>query len=238
MRILAYDTSSEILSIALFEGAVMAGEVESQLFTRHSAILAPSLDVILKSHRWRLKDIDVIAVGLGPGSFTGLRVGITTAKLLAWATGKKLVGVPSLEAIAYGAASSWQGDIAVMLDAKKEKLYAALYRNQEGSLRTVQRPVLTSAVHFLKRIKKPTCFVGDGVAMHRDKVLKLSGKSGKIEEVKEQGYPKAKNIVRAALPLIRAKQFTDPHDLEPLYLHPRDCNVSAPKAGKKGHGRA
>lgn len=226
MKILAYDTSSEVLSIALFDGERKVGEFESPLFTRHSSTLAPSLDVILKAHNMELADIDIIAVGLGPGSFTGLRVGIVTAKVLAWTLKKKLVGVSSLEAIAYGAPADGDGAVAVMLDAKKNKIYAAIYRvgtRGRAPLRPIKKPMLVGVDHFLSMIRKPASFVGDGAILHRDKILHLGRNLGKI--VEDKVFPKAANVVRAAMPLIKKKKFIDPFKLDPLYLHSRTCNV-------------
>ncbi len=226
MKILAYDTSSEVLSIALFDGERKVGEFESPLFTRHSSTLAPSLDIILKAHSMELADIDIIAVGLGPGSFTGLRVGIVTAKVLAWTLKKKLVGVSSLEAIAYGAPADGDGTVAVMLDAKKDKIYAAIYRvgtNGHAPSKLIKKPTLVGVHAFLSTIKKPVSFVGDGAVIHRDKILNLGKNIGMI--VEEKVFPKASNVVKAAMPLIKKKKFTDPFKLDPLYLHPRTCNV-------------
>ena len=127
MKILAYDTSSERLSVALFQDEKKIAEYNSPLFTRHSSVLAPTIERLLKKFRWGVERLACIAEGLGPGSFTGLRVGITTAKILSYVTGARLVGVPSLEIIAAQTKIS-QGKVAVMLDAKKEKVYAAIYK--------------------------------------------------------------------------------------------------------------
>ena len=203
MKILAYDSSSEVLSVALYDGQTKIGGLDSPLFTRHSATLAPSLDILLKAHRVSLGDIEVIAVGLGPGSFTGLRVGITTAKVLAYALKKRIVGVSSLEVIAWGCEPEQEGDVAVILDAKKGKVYAALYRREDQRMKAVQKPALTERSAFLSRIKRPCRILDD----------------------KEALLPKADNVAKAAVNLIREKKFIDPHKLEPLYLHPRTCNV-------------
>ena len=201
MKILAYDTSSDVLSVALFEGCKMIEDFHATLFTRHSSVLVPTIEKLMRKCRWKAEAIGCIAVGLGPGSFTGLRVGITTAKVLSFVTGAKLVGVPSLEIIACQAETSSE-NIAVMLDARKGKVYAALYKkNKEGLPRVIQKPVLTEAADFLKKIRGPVVFL------------------------KEKCYPKASDLGKIAFEHFRQKKFIDPFQCEPLYLHPKDCNV-------------
>lgn len=205
MKILAYDSSSDVLNAALFEGSKKLAESTSPLFTRHSSVLAPTLEKLLKKQGWKMEKVECIAVGLGPGSFTGLRVGLTTAKIIAYATGARLVGVPSLEILAVGAKAS-SGRIAVMLDAKKERVYAAIYKkNASGSLQIIQAPILTDAKSFLKKAGESAIIIGGDV------------------------FPKASDLAAIALERIQQKKFNDPFKLEPLYLHPRDCNVTKNK---------
>ncbi|MGH7198256.1 MAG: tRNA (adenosine(37)-N6)-threonylcarbamoyltransferase complex dimerization subunit type 1 TsaB [Candidatus Omnitrophota bacterium] len=202
MKILAYDSSSDVLSAALFDGEKLIGEMDSPLFTRHSSTLAPSLDMLFRAHRMEIADVDVIAVGLGPGSFTGLRVGVATAKVLAYAARKKLVGVSSLEALVLGL-PAWSGKKAVALDAKKGKYYAAVFEIKKGAPRLVQGPGLVT----------------------RERILRWKKQGIDVLENGSLGHPKASGVAKAAIELIRRKKFNDPFKIEPLYLHPRDCNV-------------
>ena len=220
--ILAYDTSSDILSMALFKDEKKFVEFESPLFTKHSTSLVPIMDAFLKKQKKSLADLEVLAVGLGPGSFTGLRVGITVAKVLAYVLKKPVMGISSLEAIARGA-SSWNGPVAVILDARKEKLYAAVYEGKK----TIQKPVLTTLGELLKELKKPTLFVGDAVVKYTDQIRELGARS--YHQVMDEAKfctPKALSIARIARErLEQKKKFSDPFRLEPMYLHARDCNV-------------
>lgn len=222
MKILAYDTSSDLLTIALFENERKIAEWEAHSFARHSSTLVPSIDKLLKERRISLSDIEVLAVGLGPGSFTGLRVGVASAKVFAYIQKMKIVGVPSLEAMAWEA-PSFDGEICVILDAKKEKLYAGIYEIKNNALKVVQKPKIAGIEMLLKNIKRPRLFLGNGVGVHRQKLLSV--KFCQIAENAEQIYPRASNIVKQALPLIQKKKFSDPFRMEPLYLHPKDCNV-------------
>ena len=223
MKLLAYDTSSEILTAAVFDGTKKIAELESPSFTRHSSVLVPSLEKLLKEHGMILEQIEVLAVGLGPGSFTWLRVGITAAKIFSYACSIKIVGVSSLEAMALGA-RGFDGEIAVILDAKKEKLYTALFEVRNNGLRVVQSPRLMKIGALLKGVKRPRLFVGDGVKIYREEILKTD--QCRIAEAAEFTTPRASHIAERAMELAKKKKWIDPFGLEPLYLHPRDCNVT------------
>lgn len=211
MKFLAYDTSSETLSIAIFENDALVAEREFPLFTRHSADLTPSLEKVFKENKMRPEELEVIAVGLGPGSFTGLRVGITTAKVMAYALKKKIIGIPSIEAIARGV-EDWDGPVAVVLDAKKGKIYSAVYQKRGIDWRLIQKPALDTLDSFRVRLPKKTRVVDD---------VSRGDPTGRP-------YAKASKIGEAAWARIQKKKFDDPWRLEPLYLHPRDCNVTPP----------
>ena len=227
MKLLAYDTSSAVLTAAIFDGTKKIAEFESRSFERHSSVLVPSLEKLLKDHGMALSQIGVLAVGLGPGSFTGLRVGITTAKIFAYACQMKIVGVSSLEAMALRA-NSFQGEIASILDARKGMLYAGLYENRDKKFKVIQSPRLVKIDVLLKRVKKPRLFLGDGVKLYHERILKTD--QCRIAETAESAYPRAADFAGRAMELAEKKQWIDPFSLEPVYLHPRDCNVTQPLA--------
>ncbi|MBI2094987.1 MAG: tRNA (adenosine(37)-N6)-threonylcarbamoyltransferase complex dimerization subunit type 1 TsaB [Candidatus Omnitrophica bacterium] len=198
MNLLAFDTSSETLSVAAAREGKILAEGNFSADTRHSEHLVATLESIVKKAGWRPKDIDCIAVGVGPGSFTGLRVGVMTAKVLAYALGKKLVGVSSFEAVAR--AADFRGRMAVLLDAKRGNVYAGVYEKKGAFFKTLEKPRLATKDEVLKR--SPRVLVVGGAV-----------------------FPRASFIAEAAWPLIQKKKFNDPFTLEPLYLRPRDCNV-------------
>lgn len=226
MKFLAYDTSSETLSIALFENDTLIAEREFPLFTRHSADLAPSLEKVFRENKMRPEELEVIAVGLGPGSFTGLRVGIATAKVMAYALKKKIVGIPSIEAIAH-AAVIFGNRVAVIMDAKKNRIYSALYEKRGSRWATLQKPSLRELNGVTAAVKKPTCFVGDAVPFYREAIERKKKLCRAVEDSRFY-YPRASVVGQLAWVRIKKKKFTDPFRLEPLYLHPRDCNVTPP----------
>ena len=201
MKMLAYDTSSDVLSVALFEGPRRLAGFNSPLFTRHSSALVPAIDRLLRKARVKPKELNCIAVGLGPGSFTGLRVWVTTAKVLSYVTGAKLVGVSSLEIIA-AQAKTTRGNIVVLVDARKGKVYAGCYRkNTQGTLQVIRAPALTDAASFMRKIGKPAVVLKDNV------------------------FPKASDLGPLARQRIKQRRFIDPFKCRPLYLYPKDCSV-------------
>ncbi|HXV19225.1 MAG TPA: tRNA (adenosine(37)-N6)-threonylcarbamoyltransferase complex dimerization subunit type 1 TsaB, partial [Candidatus Omnitrophota bacterium] len=121
MKFLAFDSSSDVLSVGLFDGERRIALSEDPGFARHSSELAPRIEKLLRSKKIRLSELGGIAVGVGPGSFTGLRVGVTAAKVLAFALGKKIAGVSSLEAAARSPRVP-DGRVAVHLDARRGRV--------------------------------------------------------------------------------------------------------------------
>ena len=204
MKILSFDTSGEILSIAVFDDEKKMASFESSGFVRHSSILLASIQKLLAGKKIKPGQIDVIAVGLGPGSFTGLRVGVTAAKVLAYALKKKIVGVSSLDAVASGMADA-EGVFTLALDARRQKYYIAVYQRKAGHLLKVRKLKLEDEKKLTR--EKNVIKTGDGTRLH----------------------PKAEFIARLALEDIKRNKFTDPFQLEPVYLYPRDCNVTKKK---------
>lgn len=208
MNILAFDTSTDTLAAGLYRGGLAIAEEHISGFARHSETLSPTLRTLLKSADLAVSDLDLIAVGTGPGSFTGLRVGLTMAKVMAFAAKKKLIGIPSMEilALSQGAAD---GPLAVMLDAKKNMIYLAVYELKKGDLKVLQKPLLLSAEKYrplLKKLERKGCPV--------------------LSELKA---PRAACIASIAVRLAAKRRFADPKTLKPLYLHPKDCNATLKK---------
>ena len=125
MKILALDTSTRTASVAVVHDGRLLASVEDQVST-HSEKLVLLVDLALRQAELRLSDLDAIACGMGPGSFTGLRIGLSTAKAFCFALAKPLLPVSSLAALARGA--DVHGLILAILHAKRDELYAGLYQ--------------------------------------------------------------------------------------------------------------
>ena len=178
MVILAIDTSSKSACIALLRDDDILSEVFLNLDVNHSVVLLPALHHLLRLSRIEPDEIDLFACTMGPGSFTGLRVGASTVKGLALATGKPIAGVSSLEALAFNIEGR-EIPVCPMLDARKGQVYTALYRTgQDYTLETMKGERVTDVRQFLRGIDEEVIFVGDGSVKYADLIMEmLPGKS-------------------------------------------------------------
>jgi tRNA threonylcarbamoyladenosine biosynthesis protein TsaB len=163
VRILALETSALRGTVTVLEDGRVLGQ--SELTQRTAQALAPAIVRQLEAVGWRPQDIQLIAVTQGPGSFTGLRVGVTTAKTLAYAVGAELVAVNTLEVIASQApADVVEGDIWAVLDAQRQQLFAALFRRDSHGVLQIQGETrIIDNAHWLAELKPPVAVTGLGL---------------------------------------------------------------------------
>ncbi len=199
MKILAFDTSSASGSIALTVGDRLVGETTVGSVGVHAEWLMESIDGFLKGLATSIHEVDLFALTTGPGSFTGLRIGVSTVKGLAWALRKPVVGVSTLEALAMNLPYS-SAPVCPVLDARKREVYAAVFtpagsrceRIVEDCAVTPQRlfEILSSAVDG------PVVFLGNGLELYADDI---KGKvKGAILAPRHLWYVRASNIARIA----------------------------------------
>jgi len=178
LRILAIDTSSAVASAAILEDNKLVAEYILNNKKTHSQKIMPMIEELMKDSELSVGDIDVFAAAYGPGSFTGLRIGVATAKALAHAADKPMVEVSTLEGIAYNAVYS---DVLLcpIMDARREQVYNAVYkRNECGGLDEVIAPraiSLEDCVNELIERKEKVLFMGDGVAVHQERIKEMMG---------------------------------------------------------------
>lgn len=225
MNILALETSTRKYSLALeIDGKVVAQKT-FQLKKLLSAKVMPAIKVMLKEHGLKLEDIDAYAVGLGPGSFTGLRVGISTVKALAYGGGRPVVGISSLDVIARGAKAS-ERHICVICDAKRGNVYSACYEAGEA-LRKIGEDMLSDLQTALAQVKGETLFVGDGALLYQKEIIAFC-RAQKITCAfadEKFNHPKAGNIFPLVRRKIKRAGRQSVFRLKPVYLYPEDCQV-------------
>lgn len=169
MKILSIESSAKSASTALTEdGRVLASAFQCTALT-HSRTLMPMVESMLKNAEMTIEEIDAFAVAAGPGSFTGLRIGIAALKGLAWATDKPCFGVSTLEAMAYNAVQS-DALLICAMDARRGQIYNALFRAKGGKLTRLcadRAIALADLADELKPNTEPKIVLGDGGALCR-----------------------------------------------------------------------
>lgn len=219
MKILAIDTSGASASAAVADGAELIGEYTLNHGKTHSRLLMPMTDRLLTDAGLDISDMDLIAVSTGPGSFTGIRIGVAAAKGLAYALKKPLIGVNTLETLAYGIYAP-SCVIVPMIDARNENVYAAAYECADG-LTEIIKPCAVSVDELCGMLcgidERRLLLVGDGAAAYGDKVREALGAAVECE-------PRYMNLPRAAALAARAYEiYSDggeypSYAVKPLYL--------------------
>ncbi|PIV21031.1 MAG: tRNA (adenosine(37)-N6)-threonylcarbamoyltransferase complex dimerization subunit type 1 TsaB [Deltaproteobacteria bacterium CG_4_8_14_3_um_filter_45_9] len=171
MKVLGIDTSTSCGSVGLIDDGEVISDYLLKIPVTHSERLLGAIEFVLKEARCNIEDIDGWAISLGPGSFTGLRIGVSAVKGLTFATGKPVAGVSTLDVLASQIAPT-SYLICPILDARKKEVYTAFYRYEEG--RFLKRLSDYQAIRpedLVEKIKEQTIFLGDGVKTYGDLLL-------------------------------------------------------------------
>ena len=169
MLILAFESSAKAASVALLKDGELISQYSQCTALTHSRTLLPMAEDMLKNAELSIKDVDVIAIAHGPGSFTGIRIGVSTVKGLAWAADKPCVGVSTLEAMAWHGLSAG-GYICPVMDARRSQVYNAIFKIEDGRpVRvTEDRPIaLSELADEVRALNAPVFLVGDGTELTR-----------------------------------------------------------------------
>jgi tRNA threonylcarbamoyladenosine biosynthesis protein TsaB len=169
MLVMGIETSSMQGGVALLSEQGLLSEYLLNVKATHTERLLPSIDRVLSDAGIGLKQVKGLAVATGPGSFTGLRIGLSTVKGLAAATGTPVVGVPTLEAIAW-TLPFCAHPICPILDARKGEVYCALFRHEDGQLIRVMEEAALAPEALIDRIREQTVFIGDGLTVYGDRL--------------------------------------------------------------------
>jgi tRNA threonylcarbamoyladenosine biosynthesis protein TsaB len=222
MIILALDTSTRTGGCAVLRGDDVLAELPGDAARSHAERLPGDLMRVLEPARVGLADVDVFAVAIGPGSFTGLRVGIATMQGLALAADRPLVGVSVLDALAHAAAATDAVmRVATWVDAWRGEVYAALFAGGDE----VEGASVELPDRILPRLRGTrTLFIGDGAAVHRDAILSAMGSHGELAPAPEP--PLAGIIGRLARADVEAGLRPGPADIQPLYVRRPDVELT------------
>lgn len=183
MKVLGIDTSTMMGSVGLIDDDMPVALYSLSIEVTYSERLMETIDTLLKAVRLRIEGIDGFAISTGPGSFTGLRIGLATVKGLCMATGKEAAPVSTLEALALNMPYC-SYSICPVLDARKKEVYAALFRyDEDGSLKRLTDDMVISPESLVEMIKGPVVFLGDGVYTYGDILKRKSGSNAHFAPV-------------------------------------------------------
>lgn len=224
MKILAIETSTPVGSIAIVEGPLLKAQHILNISTTHNQRLLPGIDRILREVEWSLSDLDALAVSLGPGSFTGLRIGISVIKGLAWATGKPMAGVPTLDALAANVPFV-SHPIYPVLDARKGEIYTALFRwNDKQILERLTEYLAITPEDLADRISEKTVLVGDALLSYGDYLLRELGEQV-VQAPPHLNIVQASSVAWLARQKLRLGIHLDVSSCTPLYVRPSEAEI-------------
>jgi len=210
--ILNIETSTTNCSVALSENGVVVGlKEDNSLEYSHAERLHVYIDEVLKIAKVSKDQLEAIAISKGPGSYTGLRIGVSAAKGLCYALSLPLISVPTLEALAHQVENP-KGTIVAMLDARRMEVYSAIYDADYNETRTTEAEVLTSESYKELLESTPVYFIGNGVAKTKGLI------THKNAQFVEDKLPSAKQMCALSFDKFKSNDFEDVAYFEPFYL--------------------
>lgn len=232
MLILGIETSTKTGSVAVVSEQGVVAQYTLNIEVTHSERLMSTVDRVLKDTGLTIADLSGFAVAIGPGSFTGLRIGISTIKGLAFATGKPVAAVPTLQALAGNLPFS-TFPVCPMLDARKNEVYAALYKFDGTSLARISAEEAIPLLELDGKITEKTIFTGEGSRLYQIAIRNIFGDRAVFAPLAAT-VPSAAVIAEMGLSMIASGMNTDPDSLVPLYIRRPEAEVAWEK---KSHVR-
>src|SRR6266508_1095640 len=221
MLILGISTSTQQVGCAIGGHEGVIASIQSARGRRHAETLVPSIDMLRRQAQVELKEIGCIAVDIGPGLFTGLRVGISTGKALAHALRLPMIGVTSLDLLAFPV--RWSPKLVVaVVDARRGEVFTARYRQVPGGIQRLDAYRVASPTDLLVT-RDDLLLVGDGALRYGE----TFAQAGRVE-LADQGlaYPSPSSLVQLAHAQALREEFVNAGELEPLYLRPPDAAIN------------
>jgi len=219
MKVLAIDTSSIVATCAIMDDDKLIGEYILNHKRTHSQKIMPIIKELLTSCELKPGDIDVYAASIGPGSFTGLRIGVATIKALAHATEKPVVGIPTMDAMAFNIPHG-EGIIVPMMDARRNRVYTGIYKWDNGKFNIIkEQDVLDidDLVNILTDRNEKIIFSGDGTSSYREKLVDKLGERA-LFAPKSVNMARASSVAELAIKKVEEGNGESYFDLVPDYL--------------------
>lgn len=231
MKVLGIDTATMMGSIGLIDDEGAIAEYSLNIRATHSERLMPAIDRLLKDSGIMPKDIDGFAVSIGPGSFTGLRIGLATVKGLAMGWNKPAAAVSTLEALAFNLAYA-EHLICPILDARKNEVYTAMFKSDgRGGMKRLVQDMAIDMQTFLREYDEDIIFMGDAVDSYRERILDILKDRAHFAP-KNRNMPSGASVAELGLKKIRDGKAVDPSGLAPFYIRRPEAEVNLEKKKK------
>ena len=218
MKILAFETSAKAASVALMERGKLLGEAYQNTGLTHSQTLMVMAEDLLKACNLTPKDVEAVAVAAGPGSFTGVRIGVAAAKGFAWGGELPCYGVSTLEAMARNL-GVWEGYVVPAMDARRSQVYTAIFHAEKGILIRVEEDMAISLEELKEKIKnfsEPVFLVGDGALLCYNTLLEEV--PGLVLPPEHRMHQRAAGVALTAQVMMDAGDPGNGAELTPNYL--------------------
>ncbi len=231
MKVLGLDTSTLMTSCAVIDDNKLIGEFSLSQDMSHSEKLVPMVEELLASLDLKLKDIDLFAASQGPGSFTGLRIGLATIKAFAHITDKPLVGVSTLEGLAFNL--PFNKVVVPMIDARRQRVYTGIYTWEGDNLQTILEPCIMEVEKLLEELKSYDDIVvnGDGAIVFREEIKSALANKVRFSSI-GLNMPKASSVCELARIKYENGQRDDYFNLAPDYLIETQAQRELDERGK------
>jgi tRNA threonylcarbamoyladenosine biosynthesis protein TsaB len=213
---MALETSTLAGGVALLDGERVIGEYHLDVRITHSERLLPAIDRLLRDASWTTATLEGLAVAVGPGSFTGLRIGLSAVKGLAWALGLAVAAVPTLDAMAASLPFAVH-PVAPVLDARKNEVYCSLYRWDGAAMRREWDYLALAPESLAARLTEPTILLGDGAHA-------VPARHGRVAPPHRR-MPSAAAVGVLGLARFRAGEVVSATELLPFYLRPSEAEL-------------
>jgi tRNA threonylcarbamoyladenosine biosynthesis protein TsaB len=216
MKALAIDTSNLVMGVAVISDDKIVGEYTTNLKKNHSIRLMPAIQELLEEVEIAPQELDRIIVAKGPGSYTGVRIGVTVAKTLAWTLNKELVGVSSLEVLAQSG-RYFNGYVVPIFDARRTQVFTGVYKS-DGQFSLLQEDeqiiLIKDLLDKLKSVSEPILFLGNDLALHKETIEQELRSQAKFAMVTENN-PRPSEL---ALLGVQKEPVENVHAFVPSYL--------------------
>jgi len=229
------DTSNQVLGVSLMRDGQILGEVMTNLTKNHSVRLMPAIDKLMNEVSLKPEQLDKIVVAKGPGSYTGVRIGISTAKTMAWALNIPVIGVSSLEVLAYQGRLH-NGYICPFFDARRGLVFTGLYQWKSNKLEVISEEKNVPMEDVLKQLtteEKEVLFISPDIAIYQEAIQQSLGERAIIPEGAYH-LPQASHLAMAGL----TKNADETHHLTPNYLRLAEAEANWLKSQKEKESNA